>query len=227
MASVKKFTKGEVFNQIRHIERTVENPGNPDIDKTKIGQCYTISPDRGMSAYDYFKKRCAECKIHNRPDVVHAFGWVISCPMDVSKELEDLFFYNVYDFLVEKYGEQNLIQCAIHKDESGASHMHFLAMPVVKGKDKQGNEIEKFDCSKVLTKAALRNFHGDLQKYIKNNGCPGTVQTGITKNIGGNREVKELKKLREQGVTIDKKNLTMGQKSRWNGDRSDRTERTW
>ena len=42
MASVKKFAEAEVYNQIRHVERTIENPGNKDIDPGKIDLDYYL-----------------------------------------------------------------------------------------------------------------------------------------------------------------------------------------
>ena len=42
MASIQKFKASEVSNQIRHIERTIENPSNEDIDKEKISEDYLL-----------------------------------------------------------------------------------------------------------------------------------------------------------------------------------------
>lgn len=212
MASVKKFVHGEVFNQIRHIERTIQYPSNPDIDPERLSQCYKLTSDRGMTAWDYYAKRKEELYCMNRPDVNTAAGWVVSCPTDVPKEMEDLFFYNVFDFLCERYEEKNIIQCTVHKDESGSSHLHFLFIPVIPDRRHGG---EKICCKDVLNKRELRNFHPDLQKYLMSHGCPGTVQTGITKEIGGNRTVEQLKEMRSKGITIDKETKEVKKESRW------------
>ena len=53
MASVEKFSAGAVRNQLRHNRREIEHSGNPDIDPSRQGQDYVLSPDRGMSDYDY------------------------------------------------------------------------------------------------------------------------------------------------------------------------------
>jgi hypothetical protein len=193
MASMEKFSQGAVLNQIRHIQRTIQNPSNEDINKELISKDYSLINDRGMSAYDYFKERKSQLYCYGRDDVKVLAGWVITCPTDVPTELHDLFFYNVFDFLCERYGAENCIECTVHKDESGQPHMHFLFIPVVKDKKHGG---EKICANDVLNKRELRNFHPDLQNYLKNNGCPGTVMTGITKKQGGNRTVAELKKER-------------------------------
>ena len=57
MASVEKFSAGAVRNQLRHNRREIEHSGNPDIDPSRQGQDYVLSPDRGMNEYDYFLQR--------------------------------------------------------------------------------------------------------------------------------------------------------------------------
>ena len=57
MASVEKFSAGAVRNQLRHNRREIEHSGNPDIDPSRQGQDYVLSPDRGMTEYDYFLHR--------------------------------------------------------------------------------------------------------------------------------------------------------------------------
>lgn len=194
MASVEKFSKSAVVNQLRHIERTIKNPSNPDIDKNKSSKNYSLV-DHGMSSYDYYKKRLSECYLYNRDDVKTCFGWVITCPEDVPKDMEDLFFCNTFDFLNERYGEENCIQAVVHKDESGRSHMHYISIPVVE--DKKHSQGIKVCCDKVINRKDLRNFHPDLDKFLRDRGQPCKVYTGITKRQGGNRTVKEMKQERE------------------------------
>lgn len=194
MASVEKFSKSAIVNQLRHIERTIQNPSNPDIDKEKSRLNYSLI-DHGMSSYDYYKERLSQCYLYNRDDIKTVFGWVITVPEDVSPDMEDLFFYNTFDFLQERYGEENCIQCVVHKDESGRSHMHYLSIPVVE--DKKHSQGLKICCNDVINRKDLRNFHPDLDRFLKDRGQPCSVYTGITKQQGGNRTVKELKQERE------------------------------
>ena len=65
MASVEKFSAGAVRNQLRHNRREIEHSGNPDIDPSRQGQDYVLSPDRGMSDYDYFLQRKSELYCYN------------------------------------------------------------------------------------------------------------------------------------------------------------------
>ena len=61
MASVEKFSAGAVRNQLRHNRREIEHSGNPDIDPSRQGQDYVLSPDRGMTEYDYFCSANRNC----------------------------------------------------------------------------------------------------------------------------------------------------------------------
>ena len=199
MASVEKIARENVWNIIRHNERLNHNYSNSDVDLKRKNLDYLLTPDRGMSSYDYYKQRLSECYVYGRSDVKTVFSWVITCPEDVPEDQTDLFFYNCYDFLNERYGgEKNCISCAVHKDESGRPHMHYLGMPIVEDKKHGG---EKVCCNDVINRKDLRNFHQDLDRYLKNNGVKGSVYTGITQKQGGNRSIRELKQERENQKT--------------------------
>lgn len=202
MASIQKFEASAVANQIRHIERTIENPSNEDIDKEKIDKDYFLSPDREMTSYDYYKQRLSELYVLKRPDVNTACGWVITAPQELKKENEEAFFKSCYEFLNERYGEENCISCTVHKDESGQPHMHYLFIPVVE--DKKHSDLDGKVCAKqLIDRRELRNFHPDLQKHLDNDGIEAKVYTGITKRQGRNISVKELKKDRELQKQIE------------------------
>lgn len=219
MASVMKFEAAAVSNQIRHIERTIEEPSNLDIDKEKIEQDYLLSPDRNISSFDYYKERLNDLYILKRPDVNTLCGWVITAPQDLKEEQEEAFFKSCYNFLNERYGEKNCISCAVHKDESGQPHMHYLFIPVVEDKkhlDKEGKVCAK----QVIDRKELRNFHPDLQKHLDNDGIEAKVLTGITKRQGGNRSVRELKQEREEQREQELiKQREQERANRWNTER--------
>lgn len=212
MASVQKFSKRAVMNQIRHIERTANNNSNTDIDTEKFSLNYSLI-NRDVNAFDYYRERLDRCYVYGRDDVKTMFGWIVTCPEDVPAELQDLFFYNVHDFLCERYGEENCVQAVVHKDESGSPHLHWLGMPVVE--DKKHEQGLKVCCNNVINRQDLRTFHEDLDKFLKNRGMKCGVYTGITKAQGGNRTVKEMKKERAIENTREIK------QNRW--DRTDRT----
>ena len=134
MASVTKFTAGAVYNQLRHNLRQIAHSSNPDIDPVRLRQDYVLSPDRGMSDYDYFQERLSQLYVYGRNDVKVMAGWVVTAPQDLEQEQFDDFFLAVYDFLENRYGEENVIQAVVHDDEGGQPHLHFCFVPVVEDK---------------------------------------------------------------------------------------------
>lgn len=199
MASVQKFTEKAVLNQLRHNARMIWNPANPDIDHQKSECNYSLAPDRGISAYDYFKQRKSELYCYRREDVKVMAGWVVTAPKGLPPDRQEDFFRAVYQFLSERYGKENCIQAIVHKDESGQPHLHYCFIPVSPDKKHGG---EKVCANEVLNRQELRNFHPQLQKYLNEQGIPVKIMTGITAKQGGNRSVKEMKEERKWARTL-------------------------
>ena len=99
MASVEKFSAGAVRNQLRHNCREIEHSSNTNIDPTRQERDYLLSPDRGISDYDYLKKRLSQLYVYNRKDVKVMAGWVVTAPQELPVERQEDFFVTVYDFL--------------------------------------------------------------------------------------------------------------------------------
>ena len=96
MASVKKFSAGAVRNQLRHNEREIAKSSNPDIDPERQCYDYKLSPDRGMTDYDYFLQRKSELYCYGREDVKVMAGWIVTAPQDLAEEREHQFFETVF-----------------------------------------------------------------------------------------------------------------------------------
>ena len=197
MACAMKFSAGAVRNQLRHNRRTIENSSNRDIDPERLEHDYVLSPDRGMTEYDYFLQRKSELYCYNRDDVKVMVGWIVTAPQDLDPARYDDFFCTTYDFMANRYGKENVVQAIVHDDEGGQPHLHFCFIPVEADlKHEQGCKICAND---VLDRRELRNFHPDLQRYLDEHGLEDAhVMTGVTKRQGGNRTVAELKAEREQ-----------------------------
>lgn len=190
MASVAKFTRSAVRNQLRHIERTITHPVNEDIDMSMSEQNYSLAPQRGMDSYSYFRQRLSELYVYRRDDVKVMAGWIVTAPTDLSRDQYAAFFAATYDFLAERYGEENCVQAVVHRDESGQPHLHFCFIPVTPDRKHGG---EKVCANDVLNRTELRNFHPALQKYLDEHGIKARVTSGITARQGGNRTVRDLK----------------------------------
>lgn len=59
-------------------------------------------------------------------------------------------------------------------------------------------QCEKVCAKEVLTKAELFRFHDDLKAYLKRCGIDADVNSGITREQGGNRTVTKMKEERER-----------------------------
>lgn len=193
IASVMKFTNHATPNELRHIERDVAHPSNSDIDVTRSHLNYRLAPERGMSPYEYYKARKKELHCYNRQDVKTMAGWVVTAPEGLPEEEHDRFFSAVYDFLAKRYGEENVVDAIVHKDEAGGPHLHFCFIPVAVDAKHGG---EKICANDVLNPVELRRFHPQLQDHLDSVGINARVYSGITAARGGNVTVKQLKKER-------------------------------
>lgn len=174
MARVEKFTEHAVVNQLRHNLRQIKYSTNVDIDMSRTDQNYELDPDRGMTAYDYFKARKQELYCYRRADVKVMAGWVVTAPKDLARNLHERFFED----------------------------LHFDFIPVAPD---EKHQCEKICANDVLNRKELRNFHPDLQNHLKEHGINARVMTGITREQGGNRTVKELKQEREHQRQTERK----------------------
>ena len=206
MAHVDKYTHTAAVNLIRHMERTIANPANKDIDRTRSHRNYKLSPERkcfeksgtklfakGQSDYDYYKSRKSQVYCYGRSDLKTIAGWVIPMPRDLPPEQHKAFFQETYNFLERRYRAENVVNACVHLDESGVTgHLHFLFMPIAPDKKHGG---EKICANAVLTRRELRVFHTELAKHLKSAGINANILNGAT--AGGNRSVSELKHDRE------------------------------
>lgn len=203
MAHVEKVKRNGVVGLAIHCERREGcELSNKDIDKTRTHLNYnlaqTLQPLRPES---FIKKRINEVKHINRSDIVYMADWIITVPKDVPKEDYQKFFEFVFQFLKEKYGEQNVVSAWVHNDEA-TPHIHFSFIPII-----IDNGIEKLNCKKVLTKTALRQFHPDLSAYLQQHlGYMPSIQNGAT--INGNRTIKELKNQEDLSFQKSMRNIT-------------------
>lgn len=193
MASVAKFTAGSASVHLRHIDREIEHPSNPDIDPDRSGENYDLLDHGDLTHFQYYKERLSELHYHHRADVKTMAGWVVTAPKNLPEEDQAHFFSLTTDFLLERYGPDNGVAAVVHRDESGQPHLHYYFIPAVPD-EKHGGE--KVCCKEVLNRTELQHFHQDLQKYLDENGCHAEVCSGITRQQGGNRTVAELKEAR-------------------------------
>lgn len=193
MAAFTKFAASAVRNQIKHIERTlVKLPEH--IDGNKVRTDYFLSPDKGMSTYDYYTHRISELYCLKREDVKPLAGCIITAPQELAPENYQLFFQSSYEYLCNLFGEENCISCVVHMDEE-QPHLHYLFIPVAKSSKHPGGKVS---AKEVLTRKLLRDFHQSWQNYLnkifERLGIKAPrVYTGVTARKGGNKTINQLK----------------------------------
>lgn len=237
MAGVTKFTHGAVQNQIKHCKRLLKNDSNKDIDPLRKSLNYSLTPKRIVGGrildeYEYYLHRKSELYCYGRKDVNTMVGWIVTAPECVETEEEvNTFFTNVFQFLSQRYGEENIVLAECHFDEGktesekrfgelirdengkvvqklvlGRPHLHFNFIPAIKDDNPKHQQKEKICCNQVINRAELKRFHGDLQKYLKERKVIGAKQilTGRTNDQGGNRTVADMKTIYELGKEIER-----------------------
>ena len=191
MAHVEKFKEVQLGVMLKHYERSNQNYSNENIDKTRTHLNYNLAPERDISQYEFIKKRCSEVRCLNREDVVKMCDWIITAPKDLPEEKKDEFFRESYNFLVQKYGEENMVSAYVHKDET-TDHLHGSFVPVVLDKKKGDLKVSAKEC---ITKNDLKFFHSELQNYLENKlKCKVNILNEATRE--GNLAMDEYKRVK-------------------------------
>lgn len=195
MAHVEKYKASALGHMLAHYNRST--PANKDIDRSRTEQNYNLAPERG-DLLKFINARLADgVKVQQRADVIKLCDWVVTMPKDLPPEKEQAFFANTYDFLVNKYGERNVVCAYVHKDES-TPHMHFAWLPVVQEKkNKKRLGQEKLSAKECITRSDLQKFHQQLQTYLEQKlNCQVNIINEATKD--GNKSIADLKKHSQQ-----------------------------
>lgn len=205
MASFKTFANGNrqyIVNVLRHNWRqTQHHTTNPDINSDESKNNVNYTPQRDCSSYDYYKKLLDQYPYYHRDDVKTMVECIVTEPVDLPKEEEQRFFDEANRYLSDRFGGAQLSQygvkdgelvvsSVVHADEAGQPHLHFDFVPVVYDDRKENLKICK---KEVINKPMLNTFHDDLQAYLDSKGLHAHVHTGITREQGGNRTIRELK----------------------------------
>jgi len=197
MASVEKFSGASVRNILAHSDRKITEPSNKDIDPSRSHLNYSVLV-REQPPYDYYRARKQELHCLHRDDVKLLCGWVLTAPRGLPEAQQEIFFKESYNFVSARYGEINMVQAVVHKDESGQPHIHICFIPAVPDLKHGG---EKICANDVITRKDLITFHSDWQHYLDDLGIDAVVQSGITKTQGGNITVAEMKRQRNVEIS--------------------------
>lgn len=221
MANMMKFTHMQALAVIAHQERTCDTHSNENIDPEMTKYNYSVWPydDPDLvgekRGWDRLNKRLSEVRHLKRKDVNVLVEWVIHLGPDVPPgyDNEEEFFRACMRYCAREYGAENICYGVVHVDEENP-HLTVGFVPVVKKPLKlrknasaaaraeyeaavaEGKTtIEVVDADSVITRKHLQGWHGGLTNYLVDElGYDPAVYTGITKALGGNVSVKQLKR---------------------------------
>ena len=166
MAHVAKYTQSQVGHLFNHYNRDKEkdcNRSNESIDKNKTKDNYNLM-EREQTPQEYIKQRLNEVYHMNRADINVMVDWIVTLPKDYDGDPRE-FFQHTVDYLNDRYGADNCIGAFVHMDET-TPHLHYSFLPVVPDLKHEKYDY-KLDAKKVISRKELREFHPDLQKYLR------------------------------------------------------------
>lgn len=209
MASIRKYKAHQTGRIFLHNNRS-PNDGvehsNEEIDPARTANNYFLK--RGsVNSLNSRLSEVFQSKNDEKQTVVMAEA-VVTLPNDVKGGDERAFFEAVYDFYAEDFGEENIINAVVHRDEK-RPHIHLDFVPTVTDtevKCKRGNQLERNKawleehggtCERLSAKEAIdreyfQTMHERLSAFVgKELGYEVEILNGATAN--GNKKVLQLK----------------------------------
>lgn len=202
MAHVEKYNTVQIGHMLNHYGRQADDKvqrTNENINLERTHLNYNLAPNRHMTQKQYLDKRLQEITINKkRANTVLMADWVVTLPKTIPNGREEEFFQNIYNYLTDKYGENNTISAFVHMDET-TPHIHFCFIPVAPEHIAKGKLVPERLCAReVLNRKDLNRFHKDLEEYMEQamqlSDCG--LLNGAT--VNGNRTMTQLKLETEQ-----------------------------
>ena len=176
MAHLTKYTKGQLPHLLKHDSRAKDRNGeyirfgNQEIDTSRTHLNYNLHErNDGLSDYEYIKQRGEKYlakNVVNRSNVNWAGSWVITLPESLREapdEVQRKFFTVAHDFMVRRYGYENIVSAYVHNDET-TPHMHAKITPVIWDREKQKYRHSAKD---MFDKGELYEFHQHLARRME------------------------------------------------------------
>lgn len=209
MAEFSKYAAHSIGRLFLHNNRT-SNDGvthsNENIDNERTVYNYHLK----KGSVDELNERLSNLFVMFKKAETTVLGeMIVTLPKDTKKEDERDFFQAVYDFYCADFGEENIINAVVHKDEK-TPHIHIDFVPALKGAPQftsvQGRKAienwklahngdppaERLCCKGLINRAYLVKMHPRLSEFVKDSiGYEVEILNGATAN--GNKTVLQLK----------------------------------
>lgn len=170
---------GQLNNSYRHNERLNKRYGNDAIDETKSVENYHFKQPQGSYEQTFWKIKeennyLGNLRLQGAKQSNVACEFIIDVNKDyferIGAEKTRQYYKDAYDFCVKKCGEKNIISATVHMDE-GHPHMHVVYVPVVKAKDRKGQDCERINCSKFWEgKDSYRQLQNQFYQHMQERG---------------------------------------------------------
>ena len=195
--------KGSAIGGVEiHSEREREGVShtNPDIDWSKTEQNYQLHEPALHARGTYARRiddRLREAGIARvRKDAVKLCGIVISSDREffaqLSAEQQREFFQRSYDFMVARYGKENILSAVVHMDET-TPHMHLYLVPIT-----QDNRL---CCKEIFDKRGLAALHDEFYREV---GKVYGLERGEGADKGKRREHFDTQEFKSYTAAIEK-----------------------
>jgi hypothetical protein len=165
---VQKFKAGGVTGiQIHDLREKDKSHTNKSIDWTKTDTNYDLAPENNLTFNKRIKEKIDRLNLKRavRKDAVKMIQCLVTSDREFfdksSPEETKQFFEDSYEFLKEKYGEENIVSSIVHMDEK-TPHMHFNFVPITEDGRLSGKEVVSRGKIKYLHDTFIRDVG---QKY--------------------------------------------------------------
>ena len=194
MANMLKVSRDEVTPVLREAFRDLKDEQyKNDVDPSRSDLNYTIGCRSRKELASKMQARCEEImegkKLNKTAKPL--FSWVVTYPVRHPEIDEKAFFEAVNDFMVETYGEDNVMAVCVHMDER-TPHAHCFVVPEAISRK---NGKRTVSVASLLDKAHLQSFHGKMDDFMYERfGVHNTVSLDEHERVDDNLPMLEHKK---------------------------------
>lgn len=195
---VQKMTKGSVRGIEIHdlrIKNGVSHT-NREINWNKTHLNYNLFEQKN-SFYNAVNNRISELKLKKsvRKDAIVMSQILVTSDSyffkNLSMQEQEQFFKDSYNFLIKKYGQNNVISATVHLDEK-TPHLHFNFVPIT--------EDNRLSAKSLFTPTTLRQLQDDFYNEVgKNYNLERGLKGSKTKHL----EVAQYKTRKEKEKIVD------------------------
>lgn len=196
MARVAKFKRTDLVPVLRDLYRELKAYKSTVVDTSRTHLNYTY----GCQTWNEAKSKTLEREFEIMDGKVNKksrplFSWLVKYPTGNVSVSERDFFEAVHDYMVQTYGEANIIAVCVHMDET-RPHCHCLIVPEVESRKTKRKTVST---ASLLDRNHLLWFHKDCNNYMfKRFGERNLITLPKEDRVEENVSTLELKKQKLQ-----------------------------